>query len=316
MIKYVGKRLALMVVVLLGVAFVIYSIISLTPGSPGRMMLGAKASQEAVDALNASLGYDKPFLVQYANYIWGIITELDFGISYRSGQPVLQEFFAAFPYTFRLAVASTAASCLIGIPLGILSAVKQYSLADTVSTTIAMVLSAVPAFWLGMILINIFGLHLRWFPTSGVGTPMNYVLPVLTLGLIFASELLRLTRSSMLETIRMDYIRTARAKGASEKVVIWKHALKNALLPVLTAAGVIFGQLMGGTILLESIFVMPGVGMYLLTGIQNKDVPVILSGSVFVAAMFSVVILIVDLLYAFIDPRIKAKYAKSKHKSK
>ncbi|MGN0735918.1 MAG: ABC transporter permease [Anaerovoracaceae bacterium] len=314
MIKYVGKRLALMVLVLLGVAFIVYAIISMTPGSPARMMLGAKASQEAVDALNAQLGYDKPFLIQFGNYIWNIITEFDFGRSYRSGQPVVTEFFACFPYTFRLAVAATILSCLIGIPLGILSAVKQYSLVDAASTTAAMVLSAVPSFWLGMIFIDTFALHMKILPTSGVGTPNHYILPVLTLGLIFASELLRLTRSSMLETIRQDYIRTARAKGANERIVIWKHALKNALLPVLTAAGVIFGQLLGGAILCESVFVMPGVGMYLLTAIQNKDVPVILSGTVFVACMFSVVILIVDLLYAFIDPRIKAKYAKGKLK--
>lgn len=309
MYKYVLKRLILLIPIILGITFIVFSIMSLTPGDPGRLILGTSAPQEAIDKLNHELGYDKPFLVRYADYVRNAVIG-DFGKSYRTNKPVFKEIFARFPTTLTLAVLGVLTSVIIGIPIGILSAVKQYSKLDIISTTAAMLMASVPGFWLGLMLIILFSLKLGWLPSNGIDTFSALILPTITLALPSAANIIRMTRSTMLETIRQDYIRTARSKGAVERTIIWKHALRNALLPVITVIGMDFGALLGGTILIESIYSIPGLGMLMLTAIRMKDIPQVMAAVIFLASLFSIIMLMVDLIYAYIDPRLKSQYAK------
>jgi peptide/nickel transport system permease protein len=200
-------------------------------------------------------------------------------------------------------------SAVVGISIGILAAVKQYSIIDNVATFIAMFFAAIPGFWFGLMLILFFAVKMKLLPASGIDSLAGYILPTVTISLSGCAGLLRLTRAQMLEAVRQDYIRTARAKGASERTVIWKHALKNALLPVITALGMNFGGMLGGAIIAETVFALPGLGSFMLTKITEKDVPSVMSCTLFFATLFCLIMLVVDLLYAFIDPRIKAKYA-------
>lgn len=308
MYKYVIKRILLTIPVLFGAIFLVFSIMQLTPGDPGTLILGMTADPEDIAALNHKLGVDRPFFEQFFSYIKGIVTEFDFGTSYRSGKPVFDSIMARFPATFNLALWSMVISSILGIALGIISAVKQYSLLDNALTTGAMLFSAVPGFWLGFMLMILFALNLGWLPFGGIDSWKGYILPVATLSLGSAASIMRLTRSTMLETIRQDYIRTARAKGAPEKTVIWKHALKNALLPVITSMGMSFGGSLGGAVIVETVFGIPGVGMLIVETIRQKDTPTVMAATLFLAALFCIVMLVVDILYAYIDPRIKARY--------
>ena len=308
MYKYVIKRILLTIPVLFGAILLVYAIMYLTPGSPAELMLGITAKPEDIAALNHKLGADLPFVQQFFNYIKGIVLHFDFGTSYQNGLPVFNSIMARFPCTLKLAITSTVVGCGIGIALGIVSAVKQYSWVDNLLTTLAMFFSAMPGFWLGLILMIIFALHLGWLPFSGVDDWKGYVLPTITLALGNAASDMRLTRSTMLESIRQDYIRTARSKGVPERKVIWKHALRNALLPVVTSMGMGFGASLGGAVIVETVFGMPGLGMLIVTAIRQKDTPVVLAATLFLAALFCIVMLVVDILYAYIDPRIKAMY--------
>ncbi len=306
--KYVVKRLLYMIPVLLGVSFLVFTILSLTPGDPGSIILGITAKKEDIAALNAEFGYDKPFFVRYLNYIAGIVTRGDLGTSYATRQPVIDSIIARFPNTFVLALLSMCVSSILGISMGIFSAVRQYSTMDHVLVVVALVFASMPSFWLGLMLIIVFSLNLGWLPSFGAGSFKNFILPTLTIAMPSAAGVLRLTRSTMLETIRQEYIRTAKAKGASNRRVIWKHALRNALLPVVTSLGTGFGASLGGAIIAETVFAMPGMGTLMTTAIRQKDVPMVMGATLFLAVLFSLIILLVDILYAFIDPRIKAKY--------
>ena len=297
-----------MIPVLLGVSFLVFTILSLTPGDPGTIILGITAKPEDIAALNAEFGYDQPFLVRYFNYIGDIIFHFDLGTSYATRQPVIDSILARFPNTFTLAVLSMCLSSAIGISLGIFSAVRQYSVMDSVCVVVALIFASMPGFWLGLMLLILFSLKLGWLPSFGASTPLHFVLPTLTVGLSSAAGLMRMTRASMLETMRQEYVRTARAKGASQKRVIWKHALKNALIPVVTSLGGGFGASLGGAIIAETVFAMPGMGTLMTTAIRQKDVPMVMGATLFLAVLCSLIVLIVDVLYAFIDPRIKAKY--------
>ena len=307
--RYVVKRLLLLIPIVLGVTFIIFSIMALTPSSPGRLLLGIQASEEDVAKKDHELGYDRPFIVRFANYVVDAV-QGDFGKSYLTDRPVVEEIFNRFPTTFKLAVLAVVTSVLIGVPLGILSAVKQYSVLDLVSTVTAMFMASVPGFWLGLMMMLLFGLKLGWLPISGSGSLAHYVLPTLTLAIPSSASLLRLTRSTMLETIRQDYIRTARAKGVKEGRIIFRHALKNALLPLITSVGMHFGGLLGGTVLIESVFSFPGLGSRMLEAIRDKDIPMVTGCTVFLAVLFCLIMLLVDLLYAYVDPRVKAQYSK------
>jgi peptide/nickel transport system permease protein len=306
--KYVLKRILYMIPVLLGVAFLVFTILSLTPGDPGSIILGITAKPEDIAALNAQFGYDKPFLVRFFTYIGNIIFHFDLGISYSSRQPVINDIIARFPNTFLLAVFSMIVSAVIGVSLGILSAIRQYSVLDHICVVVALVFASIPGFWLGLMLLLLFSLKLGWLPSFGAASLKHFILPTITISLTSAAGLLRLTRASMLETVRQEYIRTAKAKGAPERRVIWKHALRNALIPVITTMGTSFGASLGGAIIAETVFAMPGMGTLLTNAIRQKDVPVVMGATLFLAVLFSVVVLVVDILYAFIDPRIKAKY--------
>lgn len=310
MIKYVIKRLLITIPVLLGVCFIVFTILSFTPGDPGRLILGENATQEEVDALNHEFGVDQPFFTRFFNYIKDIVTKFDFGKSYLTQEPVIDGILSRFPITFRLALLSICFTCLLGCSLGVLSAVKQYSLVDNISTVGALFFAAIPGFWLALMLLYVFALKLGWLPSYGVDSWTGYILPVVCMSLTGAAGLLRLTRSTMLETIRMDYVRTARAKGAGEARVVFVHALRNALMPVVTSLGMTFGALLGGTIVTESVFAIPGLGTHILSAIRKKDFPVVMGGTLFLAALFCIIMLIVDLVYAYLDPRVKAKYTK------
>lgn len=307
--KYIIKRILMLIPILLGVSFIVFSIMQFTPGNPGRTILGAHAPREEVEKLNEELGLNDPFIVRYVTYISGAVRG-DFGYSYRTGRPVIDDIARRFPISITLASISIGISLFFGIIIGLISAVKQYSLIDSISVISAMFMSALPEFWLGLMLIVFFVLNLGWFPSSGIGTIKHYVLPSLTLSVLTLGLIIRMMRSTMLEVVRQDYIRTARAKGASEYRVIFKHALKNALIPVITVAGVYFGALLGGTVIVEIVFGIPGVGTHLMNAIRMKDLPVVLASVILIAAAFSLANLIVDLFYAMIDPRIKSQYMK------
>lgn len=307
--RYVRKRLILLIPVILGAILIIYFIMWLCPGDPASVVLGAAADEQTVYELNSKFGYYDPFFVRYFNYIKGLL-QGDMGISYKTSRPVGQEIIARIPISLRTASLGVGFAALVGIPLGILTAVKQYSLFDTIPTAIAMIFAAMPLFWLGMLLMYIFALKLGWLPAYGVDTWQGLILPMLALGMPQAARLMRFTRSSMLEAIREDYVRTARAKGAKERTVIWKHALKNALLPVITVLGNTFGQMFGGTVVTEKLFSIPGIGTYMVDGIGYRDIPVVTGSVVTIAIVYSMVTLLVDLAYAFVDPRTKARFSK------
>ena len=302
--KYIIKRLLLIIPTLLGVLFIVFAIMNFTPGDPGRQILGMAAKQETVDALNHELGYDKPFLVRFVDYIWDLLHG-DLGTSYRTRKPFVDEFFQKVPITLKLGCLSFVLSSIVGISLGILSAVKQYSFADTFSTLVSILLASIPGFFLGMVLIYVFGLKIGILPTHGIDEWKSYILPVITLAAGGSAQLMRLTRTTMLEAIRQDYMRTAKAKGCTPAKMIWKHALKNAILPVLTVMGTSFGSILGGAVICETVFAIPGLGNYILSAIRNKDIPVVMSSTVFLSTFFCLVMMVVDILYAIIDPRIR-----------
>ena len=309
MYRYVIKRLLLLIPILLGVIFIILFIMSFTPGDPASLLLGQDAPEEAIVQLNIEFGYYDPLLVKYIKYIYNALHG-DFGLSYRTQKPVFGEIIKRFPVTLKLAFYSVILTALMGIPLGIISAVKKYKPIDIVCTSCAMVFASLPRFWLGLLLILFFSVKLKLFPSNGVGSWRHFVLPVFTLAAPTAANILRLTRSTMLETIRQDYVRTARAKGASERRIIFKHELKNALLPVITALGVEFGMLLGGAILIETVFSMSGISTLMITSIRMKDTPQVTASIIFFAVLVCITMLIVDMIYAFIDPRIRSKYIK------
>jgi peptide/nickel transport system permease protein len=306
MFKFLAKRILALVPVILGVMFIVFTILSLTPGTPGGMILSPTARQEEIDELNRMLGYDRPFPERFLRYAWGAVRG-DFGNSYMTNEPVFGRIFERLPVTMTLAVLAVVTGVMIGLPLGILSAVRRYSALDLIGTVTAMLLAAIPEFWLGIMLILMFSLKLRWLPSFGVDSLRSFILPTLTLALPASAAILRLTRATMLETIRQDYIRTARAKGAPEKSVIWTHALRNALIPVITIVGSFFGSLFGGTILTETVFTMPGLGLLTLNAIRMKDIPQVMAAVIFLAAVFCVMMMIVDIVLAFVDPRVKAR---------
>ena len=298
----------MMLPVLLGISFVIFTMMYFTPGDPARMLLGERAEESVVEELREEMGLNEPFLVRYGTYIKGIVTEGDFGISYSTKRPVLEEILDRFPTTLLLATLSITLALLIGIVAGVIAATKQYSIFDNLATGLSILGVSMPTFWQGLMLIIVFAVWLRWLPASGFSGPRYWILPVLAIGPSTASTIMRMTRSSMLEVLRQDYIRTARAKGQTERVVIVKHALKNALIPIITVAGLSFGGLLGGAVMAETIFSIPGLGKMMVDAINARNYPVVQGGVLFVAIVVSLVNLAVDLLYAFIDPRIKSQY--------
>lgn len=309
--RYVIKRILMLIPILLGISFIVFFIMSLTPGDPGRLILGNMASQESVNQLNDELGYNDPFFTKYFSYVSNAVKG-DFGSTYRTNQPVVVSIQRRLPVTIRLVLFAMTIGICIGVPIGILSAIKQYSIADYLSTFMALFIASIPAFWLGFMSIIVFALKLGWLPSSGIETWKGYIMPSVILGIAQSAMLIRLTRSSMLEVIRQDYIRTARAKGVYENLVIYSHALRNALIPIVTVIGMSFAHGLGGTVLIETVFGLPGVGTLLVEAIRMKDLPLVMGGVLFLAMAFSITNLAVDLIYGFLDPRIKAQYSRSR----
>ena len=296
-----------MIPIILGVTFIIFYMTYITPGDPAVVVLGEAAPQEAIEALREEMGLNDPFIVRYINYVINMV-QGDLGTSFVTRRGVAEEITDRFPTTLMLAFYGTILSIIIGIPLGVLSATKQYSIFDTIATTIGLLGVSIPTFWLGLMMIILFSVNLGWLPPTGLDTWTAWIMPVITLGFFSGAMVMRITRSSMLEVIRQDYIGTARAKGQKESVIIWKHALRNALIPVVTAVGLDFGFLLGGAVITESIFAIPGLGRFMIDSIRTLDFMIIQGGVLFLAIVFSLVNLMVDILYAYIDPRIKSQY--------
>ena len=304
MLKYVLKRLLLLIPVVLGITFIIFVVLNLAPGDPAVQILGADATAEALAAKRAELGLDQPIVIQYIRYIAGVL-QGDFGTSWLSGYEVLPEFLHRIPYTILLGSLSMFVSVIIGIPLGIIAAIRQYPFVDYASLALALVLFSLPSFWLAMMCQILFCLTLGWLPASGVGSLSHFVLPSITLGANILASQLRMTRTSMLDVIKQDYIRTARAKGADERRVVIHHVLRNGMLPVVTQVGISFASCMGGSVITETVFSIPGIGSLLINAVKGRDIPVVMGTLIFIAIFVGIINLIVDIIYAFIDPRVK-----------
>jgi peptide/nickel transport system permease protein len=329
---YVVRRLLGLIPVLFGISLLVFGFLRAIPGDPAVVMLGERGTPEQVEALREKLGLNRPILEQYLIFV-GQLLQGDLGRSTFSLLEVRSLLLAKWPATFELAVSAMLVAMLIGVPLGILAAVRKNSIWDNLATSFALIGVSLPVFWLGLMLVYLFAVNLQWLPSGGrlsveadaffrpitgfyvldallqrsavIDVLSHLILPALTLGTIPLAILTRITRSAMLEVLSQDYVRTARAKGQTERVVIWRHALKNALLPVVTIIGLQFGTLLGGAILTETIFSWPGIGSWIYEGIINRDYPVVQGGVVFVAFVFVLINLLVDLSYALLDPRIQ-----------
>lgn len=309
MVKYVIKRLLLMIPVVIGVLTIAFILNEATPGDAAQIMAGGEATPEQLQEIRVQLGLDKPVLVRYGEYLWGVFTRFDLGTSYTTHNSVLSEIMTRFPITVKLAFLSVLIACVIGIPLGVIAAVKQYSWLDNLTMTVALLGVSIPPFWLGLMLIQLFSVVLGWLPGSGVTGWQSWILPVITIGFGSAATIARITRSSMLDVIRQDYMRTAEAKGQTRMRIILVHGLRNAMIPILTVIGAQIGVQLGGAILAESVFALPGLGSYMLSAIKAQNYPVVQGGVVFLSLVYSVVNLAVDLLYTAIDPSLKTMFA-------
>ena len=305
--KYVLKRLIALIPVVAGCTFIVYMIMYLSPGDPATFALGQDATPEAIYEWRAMFGLNDPVLIQYARYIVGVFTG-DFGTSFRNNVSITTEVMSRFPYTLQLSMAALSVSLLLAFPIGIISAVKQNTWIDGLSMFIALIGISMPVFWMGLLLVLFFSLNLGWFPSSGANAWNSVVLPGITLGTGMMAAMARTTRSSMLEVIRQDYIRTARSKGLAYGRVIRKHAIRNALIPTLTIFGIQLGNLLTGSVITETVFAWPGIGRLMIQGISARDYPMVLGCMVMFVLCFAIINLLVDLAYAFVDPRIRAQY--------
>lgn len=281
-----------------------FVVIRVIPGDPALVIAGIDASQSDIDAIRAKLGTDEPMLSQYVNWIWQVI-RFDFGNSMISGQPVTRLVLERFPLTLSLALMGIVISIIIAIPLGVISAVKRWSFWDYLGMAFSQIGMAIPSFWLGILLLLLFSVKIKIFPLFGSGTIMHLILPAISLGIARAAVLLRLTRASMTEELSKEYVVTARSKGLTERMVNYKHALKNALLPVITIGGIQLGYMLGGAIIIEQVFSLPGLGRLFLFGVYQRDFPLIQGGVVFVAFVFSLINFLVDMLYSVLNPKIR-----------
>ena len=313
MIRYIVKRLLMMIPILLGISLVVLLLIDITPGDPVRLMMGMAASEEEVEQAREDLGLNDPLPVRYVRFLWGVLNG-NLGYSYTNNRAVVSEISQRFPYTLMLVCLSTILAIIIGIPLGIYAATHQYTWRDNAAIFISLLCVSMPSFWFALILIQLLCVHLRILPISGVQTWQGWILPSISLSLGFAAVIARQMRSSMLEVISQDFITTARAKGQSERIVLYRHALKNALIPVIMTIGSIFGLSLGGALIAEVIYSVPGLGQYTLTGLTSRDYPVIQGSVLFLSTVFSIVILLVDIIFAFVDPRIRSQYMRRKSK--
>lgn len=311
MIRYIIKRILLMIPILLGITLIVAVFIEIAPGDPAKIKLGSDATPEELQAFRDEYGLDDPFFVKYVRFI-GNAVRGNFGRSFYNNRPVITEILQRFRYTLMTSSMSVTLAVLVGIPLGIFAATHQYTLWDNAAVTLSLAFVSMPAFFFALLLVRFFGLHLKILPLSGVSSWKGWILPVISLSFGFTATITRQMRSNMLEVIRQDYITTARAKGQSEFKIRYIHALKNAIIPIITVVGGIFGMALGGAMIAEVIFSIPGLGQYTLSGLTGRDYPVVQGSTLFMSAIFSIVMLLIDLLFSFIDPRIRSQFMKSK----
>ena len=304
MYRYILKRLLMLIPVIIGITLFIYVIMSLAPGDPATLILGPDATYEEILAKREELGLNDPILVRYFKYMAGVLHG-DFGISWYNEYDVMGEFLNRIPNTLLLGLLSNAIVILVGIPLGIIAAVKQNGVIDYCTLVLAMLFSSMPAFWFGLMAQIFFCLNLGWFPATGAESLKHFILPAVTLASASLAGQVRLTRTSMLEVNKLDYVRTARAKGCSESRIVIRHVLRNGLLPVVTSIGAHIATIVGGAIVTESVFAIPGVASLMINAVKIRDVPVVMGVIVVISVFVGVVNLLVDLLYAVIDPRVK-----------
>ena len=314
MARYALKRILAMIPVLIGISFVIFTLLYFTPGDPAQMLLGDLATEDEVEALREEMGLNDGFFVRYLRYM-GDLLQGDLGTSYVSKLPVSEEIMTRLPVTARVAFFVIIFAVIVGVPAGIISATRQYSFIDNLVRVISLLGITMPSFWLALLLVLLFSVKLGWLPASGLYGPIYYIMPVISIAAVPVATIARITRSSMLEVIRSDYIRTARAKGQAENVILFKHALANALIPILTIVGIQFAGGLGGAVVNEQVFAIPGLGKMMVDAIKARNYPLVQGSVLVLAVLQSSVNLIVDLLYALVDPRIRSQYI-SRKKSK
>lgn len=318
MLRYVIKRLLIAIPVIFCVAVLIFTLLYFTPGDPAVMALGSAATVEELEAFREFAGLNDPYLVRLGDFLYNLFLRFDLGMSWITRTEVSYEIANRLPITASIAVYTVIISAVLGIPLGILAAVHQDGIADKIVLIMSSVLRCIPNFWVALMLVVVFALNLRWLPAYGITEGVkSYILPCITIMLGSFAWTARQMRSSMLEVIRSDYVTAARAQGFSRNSVHYRHALPNALIPIITTLGTQFGMNLGGTIIIETIFSIPGMGSYIQGGISTRDLPIVTGSVVVLAIMFCLVMLLVDILYAFVDPRIRAQYeSQSKRKGK
>jgi peptide/nickel transport system permease protein len=299
------------VFVLLGISFIVFTLLFLSPQDAAENILGNMATEEDKELFREQNGLNDPFVVQYSRYIKKLVLHGDLGVSYATKQPVSREILQRFPTTLRLAGSSIILAAFLGITLGLLAAMKQNTWLDHTCTFFSVLGVSIPNFWQGMMMIILFSVMLKWLPPSGLGTPWHWIMPVITLGTASAANIMRMTRSSVLEVIRQDYIRTAHAKGLKESAVVGIHVLKSALIPIVTIIGYTFGRLMGGAVMTESIFSIAGLGKLMVDAIKIKNIPLVQGSVLYIAFVLVLLNIIVDVLYALIDPRIRSQYERT-----
>ena len=304
MVHYILKRLAMLIPVLFGVTIVSFSLLQIVPGDPAVLLAGEDANPDFIEAVRKEYGFDQPLYVQYWRFISRAV-QGDFGVSIRNREPVINLLMQRFAFTVQLSFLSILIAAAIGLFAGVISATRQYSVFDNLSMLGALFGISMPIFWLGLLLMLVFSVELRWFPAGGAGGLRHLILPAIALGAASAAVIARMTRASMLEVVRQDYIRTARANGLREWVVIYKHALKNAMIPVITVFGLEFGYMLGGAVLTETVFSLPGVGRLMVEGIFQRDYSVVQGSMLLVAGTFVLVNLLTDIAYALFDPKIR-----------
>lgn len=309
MTRYIIKRLFSMIPILLAVAIIIFTLMFVIPGDPVTTAMSEYATAAEIEAAKEALGYNRPYMVQLLDYLKDLIINFDFGTSFTYGIPVAPELVKRAPKTMLIAALSIIMICIVGIPIGIRAAVKANTAEDRISMFICLLGVSMPTFWLALLMILFFSLKLGWLPSNGDASLKYFIMPAVCAALSGIANIARQTRSAMLEVINSDYVVTARAKGQTEHNVIYKHALPNALIPVITLCGMRFGRALGDTVILETVFNITGLGTFLIDGIKLRDYDVVQGSVIFIAFMFSVIMLIVDLIYAFVDPRIRARYA-------
>ncbi|MCD7920645.1 MAG: ABC transporter permease [Clostridiales bacterium] len=316
MIRYVIKRILLMIPVLLGVAILIFTIMYFVPGDPAEVILGSMASEAELNAMRESLGLNDPYIVRLGRFLYQTFIQFDFGTSYIFNTSVASELAVRFPRTLFFAVCCMVIRVAVGTPLGITAAVHHNGLADRICMMVSLIGISLPEFWVALMLVIIFALNLGILPVYGIEHWYGWILPVVAGSLGGIAGQARQTRSQMLEVIRADYVTTARAKGLSERAILYKTALPNGVIPLINMVGSGLAQSLGGALIIENVFTIPGMGVYLTTGVNNRDYPVVQSTVLFLAFLFSIIMLLVDLAFAFVDPRIKAQYERSSKKMK